>query len=53
MKKVKVEKNQKIHQAVYKFRFSKEQQRDLKTSFDIFDKDGTGIYKIKIKETSI
>ena len=45
MKKVKVEKNQKIQQAVYKFRFSKEQQRDLKTSFDIFDKDGTGNLK--------
>ncbi len=42
MKKAKNEKNQKIQQAVYKFRFSKEQQRDLKTSFDIFDKDGTG-----------
>lgn len=42
MKKGKNEKNQKIQQAVYKFRFSKEQQRDLKTSFDIFDKDGTG-----------
>ena len=44
MKKSKNEKNQKIQQAVYKFRFSKEQQRDLKTSFDIFDKDGTGKY---------
>lgn len=46
MKKAKNEKNQKIQQAVYKFRFSKEQQRDLKTSFDIFDKDGTGNYLI-------
>jgi Ca2+-binding EF-hand superfamily protein len=43
MKKNKGDKNQKkIQQAVYKFRFTKEQQRDLKTSFDIFDKDGTG-----------
>jgi len=32
----------KIQQAIYKFRFSKEQQRDLKNAFDIFDKDGTG-----------
>src|ERR1700723_3165103 len=48
MKKVKVVKNQKkIQQAVYKFRFTKEQQRDLKTSFDIFDKDGTGNIDIK------
>lgn len=47
MKKSKTEKNQKIQQAVYKFRFSKEQQRDLKTSFDIFDKDGTGNIDIK------
>ena len=40
-KKSKGEKT-KIQQAIYKFRFSKEQQRDLKNAFDIFDKDGTG-----------
>jgi centrin-1 len=42
MKKQKVEKNQKLLQAVYNFRLSKDQQKDLETSFDIFDKDGTG-----------
>lgn len=48
IKKNKNDKNQqKIQQAVYKFRFTKEQQRDLKTSFDIFDKDGTGNIDIK------
>jgi len=41
VKKAKGEKT-KIQQAIYKFRFSKEQQRDLKNAFDIFDKDGTG-----------
>jgi Ca2+-binding EF-hand superfamily protein len=44
MKKAKVDKNQKIQQAVYKFRFSKDQQQDLKTSFDIFDKNKTGLF---------
>jgi Ca2+-binding EF-hand superfamily protein len=33
----------KIQQATFKFRFSKDQQNDLKHAFDIFDKDGTGI----------
>lgn len=43
----KTEKNPKMQQAIYNFRFSKEQRRDLKTSFDIFDKDGTGNIDIK------
>ena len=48
-KKTKAEKNQsqKIQKAIYKFSFSKEQRRDLKTAFDIFDKDGTGNIDIK------
>lgn len=48
-------KNQKkkIDNAVYKFRFTKEQQRDLKTSFDVFDKDGTGSYKCNLGNIEI
>jgi centrin-1 len=48
-KKTKAEKtqSQKIQKAIYKFSFSKEQRRDLKTAFDIFDKDGTGNIDIK------
>lgn len=38
---------QKIQNAIYKFKFSKDQKRDLKTAFDIFDKDGTGNIDIK------
>lgn len=34
-------------QAVYKFKFSKEQNRDLQTAFEIFDKDGTGNIDVK------
>ena len=48
MKKVQNDKNQKkIQQAVYKFHLNEEQLRDLQTSFDIFDKDGTGNIDIK------
>ena len=48
MKKVQNDKNQKkIQQAVYKFHLNQEQLRDLQTSFDIFDKDGTGNIDIK------
>jgi centrin-1 len=47
MKKQKTEKNQKLLQAVYNFRLSKDQQKDLETSFDIFDKDGTGNIETK------
>lgn len=48
MKKNQNDKNQKkIQQAVYKFHLSDEQLRDLQTSFDIFDKDGTGNIDIK------
>ncbi len=48
MKKSNNDKNQKkTQQAVYKFRFTEEQKRELKTSFDIFDKDGTGNIDIK------
>ena len=43
--------NEKFEQAVYKFRFSKEQKRDLRLSFNIFDKDGTG--NINIKELTV
>ncbi len=39
--------NEKMKQAVYKLNLTKEQERDLKTSFDIFDKDGTGNIDIK------
>lgn len=38
---------QKVHQAIYKFKFSKEQKKDLQTAFNIFDKDGTGNIDIK------
>ena len=37
----------KVHQAIYKFKFSKEQKKDLQTAFNIFDKDGTGNIEIK------
>lgn len=39
--------NQKIQQAVYKFKFNKDQKKDLQTAFNIFDKDGTGNIDIK------
>jgi centrin-1 len=39
--------SEKMKQAVYKLYLTKEQERDLKTSFDIFDKDGTGNIDIK------
>ena len=32
---------------MYKFKFTKEQNRDLQTAFEIFDKDGTGNIDIK------
>ena len=38
---------QKVQQAIYKFKFSKEQRKDLETAFNIFDKDGTGNIDIK------
>lgn len=38
---------EKMKQAVYKLNLTKEQEKDLKTSFDIFDKDGTGNIDIK------
>jgi Ca2+-binding EF-hand superfamily protein len=42
------EKNkERLEQAVYKFKFTKEQNRDLQTAFEIFDKDGTGNIDIK------
>ena len=38
-----IDKNQKrLEEAVYKFKFTKEQNSDLQTAFEIFDKDGTG-----------
>ena len=39
---------ERLEQAVYKFKFTKEQNRDLQTAFEIFDKDGTGNIDIKI-----
>ena len=44
MKKNKLaEKNkERQEEAVYKFKFTKEQNEDLQTAFEIFDKDGTG-----------
>ena len=44
MKKNKIsEKNkERLEEAVYKFKFTKEQNQDLQTAFEIFDKDGTG-----------
>jgi Ca2+-binding EF-hand superfamily protein len=49
MKKAKrSDKNQeRLEEAVYKFKFTKEQNRDLQTAFEIFDKDGTGMIDIK------
>ena len=47
-KNKKDEKNkERLEQAVYKFKFTKEQNRDLQTAFEIFDKDGTGNIDIK------
>ena len=47
-KNKKEEKNKdRLEQAVYKFKFTKEQNRDLQTAFEIFDKDGTGNIDIK------
>ena len=47
-KNKKEEKNkERLEQAVYKFKFTKEQNRDLQTAFEIFDKDGTGNIDIK------
>ena len=40
-------KKERLEQAVYKFKFTKEQNRDLQTAFEIFDKDGTGNIDIK------
>ena len=49
MKKTnKNDKNQeRLEEAVYKFKFTKEQNRDLQTAFEIVDKDGTGNVDIK------
>jgi centrin-1 len=47
MKKRKTENNEKMLQAIYNFRLSKEQTKDLETSFNIFDKDGTGNIETK------
>jgi Ca2+-binding EF-hand superfamily protein len=47
MKKRKTENNEKMLQAIYNFRLSKEQTNDLETSFNIFDKDGTGNIETK------
>ena len=48
MKKTQSDKGQKkIQQAIYKFHLNEEQLRDLQSSFDIFDKDGTGNIDIK------
>ena len=42
------DKNQeRLEEAVYKFKFTKEQNRDLQTAFEIVDKDGTGNVDIK------
>ena len=38
---------ERLKDAVYKFKFTKEQNRDLQTAFEIFDKDGTGNIDIK------
>ena len=47
-KNKKEEKNkERLEQAVYKFKFTQEQNRDLQTAFEIFDKDGTGNIDIK------
>ena len=43
-----IDKNQeRLEEAVYKFKFTKEQNSDLQTAFEIFDKDGTGMIDIK------
>ena len=47
IKKKEDKSQQKIQQAIYKFKFSKEQKKDLQTAFNIFDKDGTGNIDIK------
>lgn len=48
MKKSQSDRGQKkIQQAIYKFHLNEEQLRDLQSSFDIFDKDGTGNIDIK------
>ena len=49
MKKTKInaKNKERLEQAVYKFKFTKEQNRDLRTAFEIFDKDGTGNIDIK------
>lgn len=48
MKKKKEDKSQqKKQKAIYKFKFSKDQKKDLQTAFNIFDKDGTGNIDIK------
>lgn len=39
--------NEKIQKAIFKFKFSEEQKKDLRTAFNIFDKDGTGNIDIK------
>ena len=47
-KSKKNDKNQELlEEAVYKFKFTKEQNRDLQTAFEIVDKDGTGNVDIK------
>ena len=47
-KSKKNDKNQeRLEEAVYKFKFTKEQNRDLQTAFEIVDKDGTGNVDIK------
>ncbi|MCQ2821697.1 MAG: hypothetical protein MJ252_30940 [archaeon] len=38
---------ERLQDAVYKFKFTKEQHRDLQIAFEIFDKDGTGNIDIK------
>ena len=51
-KSKKNDKNQeRLEEAVYKFKFTKEQNRDLQTAFEIIDKDGTG--NVDIKDRSI
>ena len=47
-KSKKNDKNQeRLEETVYKFKFTKEQNRDLQTAFEIVDKDGTGNVDIK------
>ena len=45
--KINAKNKERLEQAVYKFKFTKEQNRDLQTAFEIFDKDGTGNIDIK------